>query len=171
MKFLARPQTLIASLLFFALMFFVTMRIANPAIDGGTGADLLKLQLAFDKQLGSEIIAGWGAEGVTNFKRWIVTDYLYAVAYSLFFASLICFLAERTHGFTPWDRRVVQAAFAAGFCDWLENSLELGFILDPTGFPAALFFFHSLIAGLKWLFLSLVFFTILRLLVKGILPE
>ncbi len=47
-------------------------------------------------------------------------------------------------------------AVLAGALDWLENTLELRFLDDVEGFPKRLFFFHSIVATLKWLALPIV---------------
>lgn len=151
LRLLGTKSVLAASLLFMAIMMVICMKFVNPAIDGQNGASLLELQLAFDKELGLEIINRWGADGIAVYLRWGFTDYLYAVSYSLFLASLLAVQLFRTEkegapllSLTPF------LALAAGACDWLENILEYFFINNPLNFPAGLFFAHSLVALLKW---------------------
>ncbi|WP_303722051.1 hypothetical protein [Malonomonas rubra] len=151
LKFLSRKSVLLTSLLFMTLMMVICMRLVNPAIDGQGGASLLALQLAFDKNLGIEIINCWGAEGSAVYRRWCFTDYLYAISYTIFLASLLVVLLFRKGKIgssilssTPF------IVLGAGVCDCLENMMEYFFIQDPHNFPAQLFFAHSLISVLKW---------------------
>jgi len=57
--------------------------------------------------------------------------------------------------------------FLAGIFDWIENTLELFFINNPTEFSNILFFIHSLIASLKWLILPIVVGFLIKLSFKG----
>jgi hypothetical protein len=129
------------------IMAVVTMGFVNPAIDGQDGAGVLALQLAFDKEVGNEIIKSWGSAGRTMFVRWIFTDSLYAAAYSVFLAALIStLLLRKGRQGSRYFQAVVLIALLAGACDWLENTMELAFIQNPAEFSTTLFRLHSLVA-------------------------
>ena len=135
------------------VMFSIVMFIVNPAIDKGNGLEVISLQLAYDKDIAKTIIRHWD---IATFKRWIFTDYLYALSYSLFFASLIFWLMKRKGKSGLPYILFAYVAVSAGALDWLENTLELKFLDDVEGFPKRLFFFHSIVATLKWLALPIV---------------
>lgn len=147
----AKKNVLLGSLIFMLIMFSIVMFFVNPQIDDINGIGVIELQLSFNKDVGIGIIESWGESGIANFKQWIFMDYIYAASYSVFFASLLSFLIfkkgkEKLLKYT-W---VVGLAFVAGALDWIENTLELFFINNPSAFPDSLFFFHSVIASLKW---------------------
>lgn len=165
LQVLGKKYVLIGSFVLMAIMFAIVMFFVNPLIDGGDGSGVLQLQLSFDKGRGIEIINSWGAAGTDHFNRWIFTDYIYALAYSLFLASLTAFLVTKQgKGRYPVSRYFVALAFASGVLDCLENTLEILFIKDPYGFAESLFFLHSVVALLKWAAVALVMAYILALL-------
>jgi hypothetical protein len=164
---LGKKCALISSFVLMAIMFVIVMFFVNPLIDGGDGFGVLKLQLSFDKNLGIEIINKWGEAGIDHFNRWIFTDYIYALAYSLFLASLTAFLVtKKGKGTYPASRLVVSLAFASGVLDSLENTMELLFINNPYEYSESLFFLHSLTALLKWAAVAVVIAYILFLLTR-----
>ncbi len=135
-----------------SIMFIIVMFIVNPMIDGKNGFEVILLQFSFYKEVGVTIINNWGENGISNFNSYIFTDYLYALLYSIFFASLLTvliFKAKQENNIRyTW---VVQLAFFAGLFDWIENTLELFFINNTIVFSNSLFFIHSIVATLKWL--------------------
>lgn len=150
-----------------AFMFVIVMFFVNPLIDGGDGFGVLQLQLSFDKNRGIEIINSWGETGIDHFNRWIFTDYIYALAYSLFLASLTVFLVtKKGKGSYSVCRYIVFIAFVSGVLDSLENTMELLFINNPYEFSARLFFLHSVVALLKWAAVALVVAYIVALLTR-----
>lgn len=149
------------------VMFTIVMFFANPAIDGNNGLSIIALQLAFDKAAGVEIINSWGPSGITNFNRLIVTDYMYAISYSIFFASLLSLLIANQKLDNRYHHRwVVYFALMAGLMDCLENTLELYFINFPGTYSDTLFSLHSLIASVKWSALPIVLTYIVVLKLK-----
>lgn len=148
---LSKKTVLIGSLIFMSIMFCIVMFVVNPLIDSKNGLEVILLQLSFQKEAGIEIINNWGETGVSNFKKWIFTDYLYALSYSLFLSSLLSWLIikkgrENLLSYT-W---VVYLVFIAGLLDCIENTIEIFFLNNPTGCSSLLFFLHSIIASLKW---------------------
>lgn len=167
LKKLNNIKVVMASGILTAAMFVVVMFLVNPMIDGKDGFEVILLQLAFDKEAGVNILNSWGDSGVSNFNRYIFTDYLYAVSYSIFFASLLSMLIfsakkEKSIKYT-W---VVYLAFFAALCDWFENTVELFFIKNMMEFPSTLFFMHSTVSALKWMALPVVIVYIVVLLGK-----
>ena len=151
LEILAKRSIFVGSLIAMSVMFMIVMLVVNPLIDGDTGLGVLQLQLAFSSQLGAHIVSQWGELGISNFQRFIVADYLYALSYSVFFASVLSVLIIRKGkqhqlGYT-W---VVYLAFVAGLFDWIENSIQLLFISNPEMVSNSLFIAHSVLASLKW---------------------
>jgi Na+/citrate or Na+/malate symporter len=153
-------------------MFAIVMFYANPLIDGGNGSGLIKLQLAYDKEAGIEIINSWGASGIDHFNQWIFTDYIYAFSYAVFFASLLSILIMKKgkEEFLVY-RFGVYLAFVAGLLDWIENTMELFFVNNYSGFPSALFFLHSIVATVKWAALPVAVAYIVVLLANANKPD
>lgn len=165
LQVLGKKYVLVSSFALMASMFVIVMFYVNPLIDGGDGFGVLQLQLSFDKNLGIEIINSWGETGTDHFNRWIFTDYIYALAYSIFLASLTAFLVTKQgKGSYSISRYFVFLAFASGVLDSLENTMELFFINNPYGFSDSLFFLHSVVSLLKWTAVALVVAYILALL-------
>ena len=151
LKFLRKKTVLFSSLIAMLIMFVVAILIVNRGIDGGDGSSILGLQLAFDKQLGIEIIERWGPEGRAFYNSWAFTDYIYAACYSLFFASLLAMLSSRDgKPDSRWDLIPPLIALSAGAMDCIENAMEYVFVQNPVDFSADLFFFHSIITVCKW---------------------
>jgi hypothetical protein len=133
-------------------MFVIVMFFVNPLIDSKDGSGVLKLQLAFHKEEGVEIINLWGKTGRDNFRTLIFTDSIYAFAYSLFLGSLISFLSQNVNKrYSLRSFLFVLIAFSSGGLDILENTMELSFINNPSAFADNWFFLHSVAALLKWL--------------------
>lgn len=165
---LSRKAVLIGSLLFVSMMFTIVMFVVNPMIDGENGFGVIALQLSFHKEAGVEIIQNWGTSGISNFKKWIFTDYLYALSYALFLASLLSWLiVKKGKEKNPSYTRVVYLPFCAGLLDGIENTMELFFINNPADFSSLVFFLHSIIASLKWGAVPVAFFYIVLLLSKN----
>lgn len=122
---------------------------ANPLIDGKDGWSVVELEFAFTKANAQMIIEKWG--GIANYNRFIITDYIYAIAYVLFLRALLRYLMQKKERLykTP-----LYLAPLAGLLDWIENSMQLLFI--NYNFTNAFVFAHSLIASLKFLLLSVV---------------
>ncbi len=162
---LGKLRVLISSFVLMTIMFIIVMFFVNQSIDGGDGSGVLKLQLSFDKTVGISIIDNWGNSGVEYFKRWIFTDYIYALTYSFFFASFLSFLIVRKiNKIDSKHKTPVYLAFFSGLCDWFENTIEIFFIKDPYGFSTNLFFIHSIVSVVKWLVIIIIITYIIVLL-------
>ena len=163
-KFLSKKVVLVWSWISISLMFVLVMFYVNPLIDGADGSGLLMLQLSFDKRAGIEIINDWGESGLIHFNRLFFMDYIYAVTYSIFLASIISFIIIRKGKEKVLIYRLgVYFPFSAGILDCVENTMEIYFIKDPFNFSNELFFLHSVFAVVKWLsvFISFVFIIVL----------
>ena len=162
MNFLASKQVVFVSMISTVIMAFIVMIIVDPMIDGKDGFSVITLQLSFDKELGKEIISSWNIEA---FNRWIIMDYLYALSYIIFFASLLLWLEKIKN---LQSSIVPYLAIGAGVFDWIENSFELLFLNNIETFSSTLFFIHSIFATLKWLALPIIIGTIIKYFrVKG----
>lgn len=167
LQLLGKKIVLVGSLIFMLIMFSIVMFSINPQIDGINGIGVIKLQLSFNKDVGIDIIESWGETGVSNFKRWIFVDYIYALSYSVFFASLLSLLILQKGKVKLFKYTwVVVLSFVAGAFDWIENTLELFFINNPLGFSDSLFFLHSIIATLKWAAVPIAVVYVVALVVK-----
>lgn len=164
MEFLSKKSVVLVSLFTTLIMFVVVMFLVNPMIDGSNGLNVIALQLAFTKETGIEVAKSLDANA---FQKWIWTDYLYALSYMMFFASLISWLLKR-RSVKEGSRyhKVIIIVLLAGIFDWIENSLELWFLYDVHAFSSSLFFVHSLIAMLKWLALPIIVVSIVLLVKK-----
>jgi len=141
---LGKKQTLFIAIIMTFVMFLVVMFVANPLIDGDDGMGVLALQLAFDKEIGTQIIDNWTKTGRQNFNKLIFTDYIYALSYSIFFASWLCMLIiKKGKENLIFYKLLLFLPFLAGIFDWIENTLELFFINNPTEFSNILFFLNS----------------------------
>ena len=141
------------------LLFIVVMFIVNPLIDGQDGLSVIQLQLAFHKQDAITIVQGWNEGGIKRFEKYIVSDYMYAFSYTLFFLSVLKFLEQKGAFLSKY---LFVLPVIAGVFDMIENSLEIFFLRDMENFSNSLFLFHSLIATIKWMILPVVFFYIMR---------
>ena len=156
MNFLADKRIVIISMVFTVIMAFIVMAIVDPMIDEKDGLSVIALQLSFDKEVGKEIVSHWN---IAAFNRWIVMDYLYALSYMIFFASLLLWLEK----IKKLPRSIIPyIAIGAGVFDWIENSFELWFLNNIEAFSSTLFFIHSIFAVLKWLALPIIIWTILK---------
>lgn len=162
---LSRKKVLIFSSVATSVMFIVVMFIVNPSIDGRNGMGVIALQVAFNKNVGIEIIKSWSPSGIEYFNRYIFTDYIYALSYSILFASILSALISKkeVQNITKYNS-VIYLPFAAGLLDWIENTLELLFISKPDDFSNVLFFIHSFIATLKWMVLPVILVFIIKLI-------
>ena len=159
---LAKKSTLIASLIFVSVMIVLVMFAINPMIDGGNGVGVIQLQLSFDKLTGIKIVESWGEGGIQRFKQWIFTDYIYALSYALFLASILSTLIiKRRLSEVKFYRYLPFIPLVAGLLDWLEDSMELSFMHDMTGYSEVLFTIHSLVASAKFVLLGFVFIVVL----------
>ncbi|SFV53705.1 hypothetical protein MNB_SM-4-389 [hydrothermal vent metagenome] len=168
LNILGKRRVVIMSTVTTLVLFTVVMFIVNPFIDGKNGMDVLALQLAFNKDLGIDIINGWTHIGIEKFNQFIFTDYLYALSYSIFFASILsALIIKKSMQNISKYKLIIYLPFIAGLLDWIENTLELFFINNPIEFSEILFFIHSIVAISKWL----IFPIVITFIIKLSLPE
>jgi hypothetical protein len=164
LNILSKKSVIIISTVIALIMFTIVMFIVNPSIDGKNGMGVLSLQLVFDKEVGIEIINNWTQSGIENFNKLIFTDYIYALGYSIFFASILSVLIlKKSKQNILKYKLIVYLPFIAGLFDWIENTLELLFINNPIEFSNTLFFIHSIIASSKWIALPIIVTFIIKL--------
>jgi hypothetical protein len=123
---------------------------------------VVALQLAFTKGTFANIIQQWGPSGVRAYQTstvWI--DSWFPLAYALLLSSLMAVLAARAGGRAA---RLGHAPFAwpwlAMVLDWLENTLHLILLRNPSDLSATWVLVASLAAAIKW---GLIAVTILVL--------
>jgi len=134
------------------ILFILVMFYVNPTIDSHYGLEVLKLQISFYKDAGIDIVNVWNDNGIKSFFNLIWIDYIYALNYSIFFYFLLIKLHVKS-----W---YVYTPFIAGLFDWIENTIEILFLRNIEEFSNSLFFLHSVIASIKWLFLPIVVYMI-----------
>ena len=157
----ARARMVGISLLLTVLAFvvFAGFDRARPAGTPGVVA----LELAFSEEAFRRITTQWGAEGVHAYRTsTIYIDYWFPIAYALLLSSLIAVLTVKP-GETPSRRQVTCFAlpFIAGLFDWVENTLHLVLLRDPSNLSARLVLVASIAAAIKW---GLVVLSILFIL-------
>lgn len=157
MQYLANKKIVLTSSITTVIMAFIVMVLFDPMVDGKNGFDVIALQLSFSKEIGVDIVSNWNIEA---FKKWIVLDYLYALSYMIFFASIIFWLEKERS--VPYSKYPYIAIFAGVF-DWIENSIEVWFLNNMDGFSSTIFFIHSILATLKWLALPIIVWRIIKL--------
>ncbi|WP_413110370.1 hypothetical protein [Thaumasiovibrio sp. DFM-14] len=156
-NYLSKVSVLSVSTVVTVIMFYLVMFVLNPNIDSSDGFSVIKLQLAFDQTVGLNIINSWGSDGVAYFLDWIYLDYIYAASYSLFFSSLLAYLLrKKCYYLDPRLNLIVFVPFFAGFLDCLENTMEVFFLRSPNEFINEVFWFHSMVAAVKWMMLPLI---------------
>lgn len=115
------------------------------------GADIFRLQLAFTPEAFGRVLEQWGPTGVQQFRTSLAVDYLYAIAYAVFLASLLARLATRPPQRPSTVERVfVRLPLVAGACDCVENSLHLLILSDADHLSPGLIFTASSFAAVKW---------------------
>jgi len=160
MNFLTNKRTVILFGITTLIMAYIVMAVVNPMIDKKDGFSVIALQVSFFKENGINIISNWDIEA---FRKWIFTDYIYALSYMLFFSSLASWIAKLkniTAGIYPY------IAVVAGIFDWIENSLELWFLNNVDTFSPILFFIHSILSTIKWLILPIFLWGVVQLIRK-----
>ena len=146
-----------------SIMFIIVMFIVNPLIDGKTGIEVIKLQLAFKTNLGKSIIEKWNETGQNNFLKYIYTDFIYAFSYSIFLSSIyLNKLLKNNIQISTKHIMILSIPIIAGIFDMLENTIEIIFIKNPNNFSELLFFTHSILASMKWLALPIILYFILK---------
>ena len=165
LAFFSKKIVLSVTFIFMSIMFLIVMFYVNPLIDSKNGMSVISLQLSFEKSTGIEIIQSWGTMGIINFNQLIFADYIYAISYSLFFASLLSFFIIKKGK----DKSInyilsIYLAFLAGFFDCVENTMELFFINNYETYSSLLFFIHSIVATIKWGILPIIIIYIIVLI-------
>ena len=161
MKNLTSNRVLLLFGIFMLIMFIVVMFIVNPLIDNKNGLEVIKLQLLFNKEKALALTSSWS---IDNFKRYIFTDYIYAISYTLFLSSLLLNLINKNIKKFKKFMIFIYLVLVAGLCDWIENSLELYFFANSANFSNSLFILHSTISLIKWLALPIVLASIVILI-------
>jgi len=151
--------------IFVSLMFGVVMFYIDPKIDSKDGFGVIALQLSFFTDRAIEVVNSWGIGGADRFKKYIFTDYIYAVSYVLFFVSVLKVLMRKKIASSKYNF-FVYFAILAGILDWVENSIEIAFVSNMQNFSGTIFFLHSVISVIKWSALPIVLIGIFTLIFK-----
>ena len=153
------------STIFLFVMFSIVIFYVDPMIDGKDGSGVIALQLSFFVDRAIEVVNSWDIGGADRFKKYIFTDYIYAIAYVLFFVSVLKVLIHKKRASNRYNF-FVYFAILAGILDWVENSIEIAFVSNMQNFSETLFFLHSVISVIKWSALQIVLIGIFKLIFK-----
>jgi len=153
------------STIFLFILFSIVIFYVDPMIDGKDGSGVIALQLSFFVDRAIEVVNSWGIGGAYRFKKYIFTDYIYAIAYVLFFVSVLKVLIHKKRASNRYNF-FVYFAILAGILDWVENSIEIAFVSNMQNFSEILFFLHSVISVIKWSALPIVLIGIFMLIFK-----
>ena len=146
-----------------SILFTIVMFVVNPLIDGKTGLEVIKLQIAFQTETGRIIINNWQEIGKENFLKYIFTDYLYAISYSIFLASIYMNkLLKKNIQLSKKHLFIFILPFIAGIFDMIENTIEILFIKNPVNFSEIIFGLHSVFATLKWIALPIIAYYLIK---------
>jgi hypothetical protein len=130
-------------------------RLFNPA--------QLQLQFAFTAEAGAEVLRSWGPGGAQRYLQVIWIDVAFALSYGPFFYMLI----KRLNGGFWWS---IVPLLEMG-SNLIETSIEIYWVINhgPGNMMPGLFFFHSVVAAIKWLVLVPTYFIHSGLLVASVL--
>lgn len=130
-----------------ALMLFVDV----PLQGGSSPHGIISFELAGTPHQALRILLEWKSRDVLGHARLsLIVDFAYLLVYSLFFASLACWVGARL-GERKWSARAAWAATTAAVCDLLENGVllyELNRLTSPAPFPQLGAFFALAKLGL-----------------------
>jgi len=142
------------------LLTIILMILNSRAIPSGSPG-IIALQLAFTKSTFVSIINQWGIAGVTHFLNTIWIDYIYPVAYAIFFSSFIARLTIKLDKSPTKFHIIFVLPFIAGFLDWCENTLHIILLSNVNNISGIMIFTASIFALIKWL---IVIFSVLIIL-------
>ncbi len=128
----------------------ILMFIIDPQLKQLGQFGVLDLEFSDNHSEFTRVMAGWGAEGRSHFLRWLWLDYLYPMAYAMFFyLGLKKYLPALLN-----NKTVIQwlagIPLLAGFLDWVENSMEILLVLNMENITKTQLFIHSAAVYSKW---------------------
>lgn len=135
----------------------------NPDSGRLFNAAQLQLQFAFTADAGVEVLRSWGIGGAERYLQVIWVDVAFALSYGPFFYMLI----KRLDGGSWW---AIVPLLEMG-SNLVETSIEIYWVINhaPGNMMPGLFFFHSVVAAIKWLVLVPTYFLHSGLLVRAAL--
>lgn len=133
----------------------VALALADARFAGLAGEGILAYQGAFTKARTLQILSQWGEAGVALYLKTVWLDYLFPIAFAVFFGGLIALLLRNKRG----KPSVIHLAlfslpFLAAFFDYVENTLQIYLVFDTATKPDSLFFLMSTLAVVKKAFLA-----------------
>ena len=135
------------------MVLFLVSQSTIGYILGPIGHDLLQLQLftLYKPSLFKEILNQWSAEEKMRFERHYDLDYW--IHPSIYGSLFMAWLTHETAaaGYSPYNYYLFLITPAlAGFCDFLENSLQLGLAKGTYAMNNETIQLASFFATLKW---------------------
>jgi hypothetical protein len=135
----------------------------NPDSGRLFNAAQLQLQFAFTAEAGMEVLRSWGPGGAERYLQVIWVDVAFALSYGPFFYMLIKRLAPGS-----WWAGVPLLEMGSNL---IETAIEVYWVINhsPDNMMPGLFFFHSVVAAIKWLVLVPTYFIHSGLLIRNAL--
>ncbi len=148
-----------SSIFTFAAIYLVSQAAILAILDPLGTDKVLQLQTTFSAETFAAIKAGWVQAGLLeNYWRHFLFDFVHPLWYGLFLASLLAGGMNFAGMSSRYDP-VVLVPFVAGACDFVENSVHVWFLLDPTMVANPWVPISATFTNIKW-FLFLPSFVI-----------
>lgn len=139
------------------------IRILDPL---GTDT-VLRLQTTFSPETFASIKAAWVEAGlIDSYWRHFLFDFVHPVWYALFLASLLAGGLNFARASARFDG-VMLVPVVAGACDFVENSMHVWFLLDPTMVADPWVAISGTFTNVKWLLFLPTFFAAAALYLRG----
>ena len=166
---LAHKRIILLAGLSTAVLFLVITSSSKKYLPENAPA-IISLQFCASPESFLAVLRQWGKAGVTGYRESLWIDYLFPAAYAIFFASLISWLEKKKTISTGRIPIIFFFPLGAGLLDWLENSIHLQLLVNPSTVNAVEVFSAFLISSAKWLLLVVtmlfIFTRFLRLFIR-----
>jgi len=127
-----------------------------------TAPGIVPMELAFTKERLMHILNQWGEAGLTVYLKTMWIDYIYALSYSFFLASLFVLSSRDEKDDTGrLNLLFFSFPFIAAILDWVENSFHLVYFRNLQHVSETVVFAVSFISLIKWLLAIFVIVSIL----------
>lgn len=119
---------------------------------GISASELIQLEITFSPNEFRSLLVSWGADGREAFLAHYWLDFVFPVIYALFLSSLFA----TSLGPRPPEGRPRRELFFlllplfAGFCDWIENIVDLTGALHPELLTDSLINVGASFSRAKW---------------------
>ncbi len=130
------------------------------------------MQTCFSKARLLWILSKWGHGALRVYLGLMWVDFIYALAYGFFLASLLGLLLKVEGKPARWKFVLLSLPLLASFLDWTENLLHILLLPEIQRLPEVVVFLMALLSSAKWCFALTAIAAVLFLLVyKAFYPE